>query len=46
MLSHHLAKFGIHGPYGTGNNGICNISSNSNSISNCVELSLFTLARN
>ena len=30
ILSHHPAKFGVHRPYGTGNNGICNISSNSN----------------
>ena len=31
ILSHHPAKFGVHRPYGTGNNGVCNISSNSNS---------------
>ena len=31
MLSHHTAKFGIHMPYGTGNNDVCNISCNSNS---------------
>ena len=30
MLSHHPAKFGIHRPYGTENNGVCNISSSSN----------------
>ena len=34
ILSDHPAKFRVHRPYGTGNNGICNISSNSNSISN------------
>ena len=34
ILSHHPAKFGVHRPYGTGNNGICNISSNSSSNSN------------
>ena len=31
-LSDHPAKFGVHRPYGTGNNDVCNISSNSNSI--------------
>ena len=34
ILSHHPAKFGVHRPYGTGNNGLCYISSNSNSNSN------------
>ena len=34
ILSHHPAKFGIHRPYGTGNNDVCKISSNSNSVSN------------
>ena len=34
ILSDHPAKFGVHRPYGTENNGVCNISSNSNSISN------------
>ena len=34
ILSDNPAKFGVHRPYGTGNNGVCNISSNSNSISN------------
>ena len=34
ILSHHTAKFGIHMPYGTGNNDVCNISSNSISNSN------------
>ena len=33
-LSDHPAKFRVHRPYGTGNNGVCNISSNSSSISN------------
>ena len=33
ILSDHPAKFGVHRPYGTENNGVCNISSNSNSIS-------------
>ena len=28
-LSYHSAKFGVHRPYGTGNNGVCNIGSNS-----------------
>ena len=27
---HHPARFGVHGPNGTGNNGACSISSNSN----------------
>ena len=34
MLSDQPAKFGVHRPYGTGNNGVCNVSSNSNSNSN------------
>ena len=34
ILSHHPAKFGVHRPYGTGNNGVCNNNSDSNSISN------------
>ena len=34
FLSDHPANFGVHKPYGTGNNGVCNISSGSNSISN------------
>ena len=34
ILSHFHAKFGVHRPYGTGNNDVCNIRSNSNSISN------------
>ena len=34
ILSHHPAKIGVHRPYGTVNNGICNISSNSSSTSN------------
>ena len=34
ILSHHPAKFGVHRPYGTGNDSVCNISSNSNSNSN------------
>ena len=25
ILSHHSAKFGVHRPYETGNNGVCNI---------------------
>ena len=33
-LSDHPAKFRVHRPYGTENNGVCNISSSSNSISN------------
>ena len=41
MLSHHLNKFGVHKPYGTGNNGVCNISSNSNSNAE-VQLPSFT----
>ena len=28
ILSHHPAKFGVHKPYGTENNGVFNISSN------------------
>ena len=32
-LSYHSAKFGVHRPYGTGNNGVSSISSNFNSIS-------------
>ena len=31
ILSHHSAKFGVHRPYGTRNNDISNIISNSNS---------------
>ena len=43
ILSHHPAKFGVHRPYGTGNNGVCNISSNSSSNSNAeVRMSRFT----
>ena len=34
VLSDRPATFRVHRPYGTGNNGVCNISSNSNSISN------------
>ena len=34
ILSDHPAKFRVHRLYGTGNNGVCNISSNSSSISN------------
>ena len=34
ILSDHPAKFRVDRPYGTGNNDVCNISSNSNSISN------------
>ena len=34
VLSDHPAKFRVDRPYGTGNNDVCNISSNSNSISN------------
>ena len=34
ILSDHPAKFGDHRPYGTRNDGVCNISSNSNSIFN------------
>ena len=30
ILSHHSAKFGVHRPYGTRNNDVSNISSNSN----------------
>ena len=33
ILNHHPARFGVHGPNGTGNNSVCCISSNSNS--NC-----------
>ena len=31
ILSDHPAKFGVHRPYGTGINDVCNIDSNSNS---------------
>ena len=31
ILSHQAANFGFHRPYGTGNNSICNINSNSSS---------------
>ena len=31
-LSFHSAKSEVHRPYGTGNNGVCNVSSNSDSI--------------
>ena len=34
ILSLHPAKFGVHRPNGTGNNGVCNICSNSNCNSN------------
>ena len=34
ILSHHPAKFGVHKTNGTGNNGVCDISSNSNFNSN------------
>ena len=34
MLSDYPAKFGVNRPYGTENNGVCNIISNSNSNSN------------
>ena len=45
-LSHHTAKFGIHGPYGSGDNGVCNISCNSNSNSNVdVPMPRFTSGR-
>ena len=33
-LRGHPANFRVHRPYGTENNGVCNISSDSNSISN------------
>ena len=29
-LNHHPARFGVHRPNGTGNNGVCSISSNCN----------------
>ena len=46
ILSHHTAKFGIHGPYGSRDNGICNISCNSNSNSNAdVPMPRFTSGR-
>ena len=35
ILNHHPARFGVHRPNGTENNGACSISSNSNSNSNC-----------
>ena len=41
VLSHHPAKFGVQRPYGAGNNGVCNISSNSNSNAE-VPMSRFT----
>ena len=34
ILNHHPARFGVHRPNGTGNNGVCCISSNSISNSN------------
>ena len=34
ILNHHPAGFAVHRPNGTGNNDVCCISSNSNSISN------------
>ena len=34
LLSQQPARFGVYRPDGTGNDGVCNISSNSNSISN------------
>ena len=34
ILRHHFANFGVHMPYGTGNDGDCNVSFNSNSKSN------------
>ena len=46
ILSDHPAKFGVHRPCGTGNNGVCNISSNPNSSSNAkVPMSRFTNGR-
>ena len=45
ILSHHSAKFGVHRPYETGNNGVCNIISNSNSNSNAeIPMPRFTMA--
>ena len=43
ILNHHPARFGVHRPYGTGNNGVCSISSDSNSDSNAeVPMPRFT----
>ena len=43
ILSDHPASLGVHRPSGTGNNGVCNISSNPNSNSNAkVPMSRFT----
>ena len=43
ILSYHPAKFGVHRPYGTGHNVVCNIDSNSNSNSNAeVPMPRFT----
>ena len=33
ILNHHIARFVVYRPYGTGNNGVWNISFNSNSSS-------------
>ena len=41
MWSSHPAKFGVYKPDGTGNNIVCNISSNSNSISNTIPMLRF-----
>ena len=41
VLSHHPAKFGVHRPYGTLNNGVYYIGSNSNSNAE-VPMSRFT----
>ena len=48
ILSYHSAKCGVYRPDGTGNNGVCNISSNSSSIFNSnsnaeVRLTLYYL---
>ena len=46
ILGGHPAKFGVHRPYGTGDNEVCNISSNSNSNSNAeVPMPRFTNGR-